>query len=119
MDELLNQYERELDVHKRAAILRELDGIVAAQHHYLLEWYGSFQRMVYWNKFGMPKGTITRIGDYRDPVSMWWIDPEKNRRLEEALRDSTKKLEVGATEDKYWLDFAKVEEQQNAAQSGK
>jgi microcin C transport system substrate-binding protein len=119
VDELLDQYEKELDVHKRAAILRELDGIVTAQHHYLLEWYAPFQRMVYWNKFGQPKGVITRIGDYRDPVSMWWIDPEKNRVLEEALRDPSKKLAAGAAEDKYWLDFAKVEEQQNAAQSGK
>jgi microcin C transport system substrate-binding protein len=119
VDDLLAQYETELDVHKRAAVLREIDGIVTAQHHYLLEWYGPYQRMVYWNKFGQPKGVITRIGDYRDPVSMWWIDQEKNRKLEEALRDPSKKLEVGPSEDKYWLEFAKVEEQQNAAQSGK
>ena len=119
MDELLIQYDKEMDVHKRGAILRELDGIVTARHNYLLEWYGPFQRMVYWNKFGQPKGVITRIGDYRDPTRLWWIDPEKNRKLEEALRDPSKKLEAGPSEDRYWLDFAKVEQQQNPAQSGK
>jgi ABC-type transport system substrate-binding protein len=118
VDEILEAYDKELDVRKRAALLKELDGIVISQHHYLLQWYAPFQRMVYWNKFGQPKGIITRIGDYRDPVGLWWIDPEKNRRLEEALRDPSKKLEAGPSDDKYWLEFAKIEEQQNATQSG-
>ena len=52
---------------KRAELLKELDGIVPSQHHYLLEWSAPYQRMVFWNKFGMPRGVITRIGDYRDP----------------------------------------------------
>jgi microcin C transport system substrate-binding protein len=109
-DEILALYDRELDVKKRAELLKELDGIVSAQHHYLLEWAAPYERMVYWNKFGQPKGLITRIGDYRDPPGLWWIDPEKNRRLEDALRDPSKKLEVGAADDKYWLEFAKIEE---------
>jgi microcin C transport system substrate-binding protein len=111
VDEIIALYERELDVQKRAVLLRELDGIVSGEHHYLLEWYAPFERIVYANKFGQPPGLITRIGDYRDPVSMWWIDPQKNAALERAMRDPSVKLEVGASEDKYWLDFAKVEEQ--------
>ena len=86
--------------------------IVASQHHYLLEWYGPFQRMVWANKFGQPKGVITRIGDYRDPVALWWIDPQLNAQYEQALR-SGGKMPVGPSEDKYWLEFAKVEEQNN------
>jgi microcin C transport system substrate-binding protein len=110
VDEIIALYERELDVQKRAVLLRELDGIVSGEHHYLLEWYAPFERIVYANKFGQPPGLITRIGDYRDPVSMWWLDPQKNAALERAMRDSSVKLEVGPSEDKYWLDFAKVEE---------
>jgi hypothetical protein len=67
--------------------------------------------MLYWNRFGQPKGLITRIGDYRDPLTLWWIDPVKNAELDAALRDPSKKMAIGASEDKYWLDFAKVEEQ--------
>lgn len=112
-DEILRLYEGEFDLNKRAVLLRELDGIVTSSHNYILEWTAPFERMVYWNKFGQPKGIITRIGDYRDPPGLWWFDPEKNRQLEEALRDSSKKLEVGPSEDRYWLDFARVEEHQN------
>ena len=91
----------------------ELDGIYVGQHQYIFEWFAPFTRMLYWNKFGQPKGIITRIGDYRDPLSMWWIDPRKNAQLEEAMRDPSKKLPVGTTEDKYWLDFQKTEDEQN------
>ena len=114
-DEIIELYNREFDVKKRAALMRELDGIYMAQHQYVFQWYGPYTRMLYWNRFGQPKGTLTRIGDYRDPVSMWWFDPQKNAALEQALRDPSKKLEVGPTEDKYWLDFAKTEDEQNTS----
>ena len=110
VDEILELYDTELDVKKRAVLLKELDGIVASQHHYLLEWSAPYQRMVYWNKFGMPEGVLTRIGDYREPPGLWWFDAEKQRRLDEALSDPSKKLEVGATDSKYWLKFANVDE---------
>ena len=110
VDDILAQYDRELDVKNRAALLRELDGIVTSQHHYLLEWSAPYQRVIFWNRFGMPEGVFTRIGDYREAVSLWWFDPEKNRRLEEALRDPSKKLPVGESDNKYWLKFANVEE---------
>jgi microcin C transport system substrate-binding protein len=109
-DEIIALYDREFDVKKRAVLLRELDGIYMAQHQYVFQWYAPFTRMLYWNKFGQPKGIITRIGDYRDPLTMWWIDPNKNAQLEEAMRDPSKKLPVGETEDKYWLNFAKAED---------
>jgi microcin C transport system substrate-binding protein len=110
VDEILAEYDRELDVKKRAALLQELDGLVAQQHHYIMEWTAPYQRVVYWNKFGMPPGVFTRIGDYRDATALWWFDPEKNRQLEQAMRDPSKKLEAGAPDNKYWLDFANVEE---------
>jgi len=116
-DEIIAAYNKEFDVKKRAALMRELDGIFVAQHHYIFQWYAPYERMLYWNKFGQPTGIITRIGDYRDPLSVWWIDPDKNAQLTEALRDPTKKLPVGQTDDRYWLDFAKVEEQQNPSEA--
>jgi microcin C transport system substrate-binding protein len=109
VDQIIEAYELELNVQKRAELLRELDGIVTSAHMYLLEWYAPFDRFIYWNKFGMPPGIITRIGDYRDPISLWWLDPVKNQQLEQAMRDSSVKLDVGDTENRYWLDTAKVD----------
>ena len=114
VDQIIEAYDREFDVRKRAAMLKELDGIVNAEHHYLLEWYAPFQRVVYWNKFGAPKGYFTRIGDYRDLYALWWLDPQRSQQLEAARKDPSRTLEVGPSEDKYWLEFAKIEEQQNA-----
>jgi microcin C transport system substrate-binding protein len=116
VDEILKLYEAEFDLSKRVALLQELDGIVAASHNYLLEWTAPFERFVYWNKFGQPKGVITRVGDYRDPPGLWWVDPQKEQQLAEAMRDPSKKLEVGASEDRYWLDFERVEQQQNPSE---
>lgn len=114
-DEIIALYAREFDIKKRAALMRELDGIYMAEHHYVFQWAGPFTRMLYWNRFGQPKGIITRVGDTRDPPSLWWFDPQKNAQLEQAMRDPSKKLEVGPTEDTYWLEFAKTEDDQNAS----
>src|SRR5262249_16142070 len=38
VDEILKLYEKEFDLRKRVALLRELDGIVTAAHNYILEW---------------------------------------------------------------------------------
>jgi microcin C transport system substrate-binding protein len=117
VDEILAQYEKEFDVKKRGELLRRLDGIVTASHNYALEWTAPYERMLYWNKFGQPKGVITRIGDYRDPVTMWWFDPQLDQQLQQALRDASKKMPVGASDDRTWLEFDRVEERQNPAES--
>ena len=109
VDEILEAYDVELNVPKRAELLRELDSIVTSAHQYVLEWYAPYERVLYWNKFGMPPGIITRIGDYRDPIFLWWVDPVKSQQLEQAMRDSSVKLDVGETDNRYWLEAAKIE----------
>jgi microcin C transport system substrate-binding protein len=104
VDALLGVYDKEFDQQKRAAIIREIDGILANGHHYLLEWDAPFQRIAYWNKFGHPDSYLTRIGDYRDIPSLWWIDPQKDARLAAAARDPALRIEVGPTEVRYWSE---------------
>ncbi len=116
-DEIIKAYDLEFDVRKRAELLKELDGIVMNQHQYILEWFAPYSRVVYWNKFGHPKGYITRIQDSRDVMSMWWIDPALDTELRAALADPSKKMTVGPSEDKYWLEFDRLEEQQNPTDS--
>jgi microcin C transport system substrate-binding protein len=108
LDELCALYDVEFDQQKRAAIIREIDGIVANQHHYALGWTAPFHRIAYWNKFGHPESYLSRVGDHDDAVTMWWVDPEKQRQLDAANRDASRKLAIGQPlEVRYWRDFAK------------
>jgi len=115
VDELDKQYDKTFDVAERIRIIREIDGILANEYHYSLMWYAPFSRILFWNKFGTPPGYLSRTGDYLGSSGgpgipqLWWIDPAKQSKLEQALRDSSIKLEVGPTEDRYWLEKAKKE----------
>lgn len=112
VDALLVEYDKEFDPKKRAAIIQQIDGIVANSYQYILGWDAPFQRIAYWNKFGHPEGYLTRVGDHRDIPSLWWIDPQKEAELRRALGDNSAKLPVGETEVRYWIEFGK---RQNAA----
>lgn len=107
VDDLLKQYDRTFDVDARIPILRQIDGILANAYQYVLFWDAPFTRVLYWNKFGTPPGYLTRTGDYYTAHTMWWVDPKKNAALQKALRDQSVKLDVGQTDDRYWLDYGK------------
>ncbi|HVH26506.1 MAG TPA: extracellular solute-binding protein [Vicinamibacterales bacterium] len=112
-DEIIAAYTREFDFSRRVKLLQELDGLVTNDHSWILEWSAPYQRFVYWNKFGQAKGLLTRIGDYRDIPSLWWIDPAKAEQVEAALKDTSIQLGEGARDDRYWLEFARLEAQRN------
>jgi microcin C transport system substrate-binding protein len=108
LDALLVDYDREFNPERRAAIIREIDGILTNEHHYVLGWYGPYTRIAYWNKFGHPEGYLTRVGEYYEVIpSLWWIDPERERQLVGAMGDASVKLPVGDTEVRYWDAYAK------------
>ena len=113
IDQICEQYDLEFDPAKRAVLLQELDGILTSQYHYIMEWYAPAERIAYWNKFGMPQGTFSRVGDYNGSLApgmpqMWWIDPDKAQKLEQALRDPSMKLEIPPVEDHYWQEYGKA-----------
>jgi microcin C transport system substrate-binding protein len=107
IDELLDVYDKEFDQVKRIAIIREIDGILASEHHYILTWEEPFQRMAFWGKFGHPEGYLTRLGDYREPSSLWWIDPQREQQLNRAMADPSVQFEVGPVDKRYWQEYAK------------
>ncbi len=107
IDELCEKYEVTFDPNDRVNILKELDGVLAAQYQYILRWYDAAQRIAYWNKFGMPEGSFSRVGDYSGSLApgiaqLWWIDPAKSDKLRQALGSNSAKLEVPEVEDHYW-----------------
>jgi microcin C transport system substrate-binding protein len=113
IDKICEEYDTEPDPKKRAALLHELDGLLTSQYQYILEWYPPAQRIAYWNKFGMPQGTFSSIGDYGGSLApgipqSWWIDPALAQRVDRAMRDSSIKLDSPHVEDHYWQEYAKA-----------
>ena len=107
VNELLPVYDKEFDQKKRVAIIREIDGILANAHHYILMWEAPYSRIAYWNKFGKTEGHFTRFGDYRDVPGLWWIDAQQQAALTKAVADANTKMPVGAADVHYWDAYAK------------
>jgi microcin C transport system substrate-binding protein len=105
VDALLDQYNKEFDFKKRVAMIQQLDGILANAYEYVLEWDAPFTRLAYSYRLGQPEGYFTRIGDYYDMLSLWWVDPAKEQELNRATADASVKLPVGQTDVHYWEDY--------------
>src|SRR4029434_6730997 len=52
IDELCESYGRSFDQKERIALIKELDGLLTNQYHFILHWYGPSRRIAYWTKFG-------------------------------------------------------------------
>ena len=102
VDELLDEYDRELDVERRIEIIREIDGLIYAQHPYVLGWYSPNQRVMYWNKFSQPNFGVWRFEDREEMMYTWWVDPKKEAALEAAKKDPKMVLETQPIQHKFW-----------------
>ena len=90
LDNLIETYNAEWDAKKRIPLAHKIDSIAVNLYHYGLGWtspYGA--RMLYWNKFGIPKSGVSYIGDWRSPMSMWWVEPKKETKLTNAKETNT------------------------------
>ncbi len=112
VDALIDQYNREYDAAARTRIMHRIDEIVYNQHPYVLEHYLPPQRVVFWNKFGMPEWGVPRFLDDSEMFQVWWVDPEKEKALEAAKADSTQTMDASPMHHRFW-------EQWNAAQTRK
>ena len=102
LNELIDQYNAEWDPKKRIPIAHQIDSIAVNSYHYAMGWtspYGA--RMLYWNKFGIPEKGISYVGDWRSPISMWWVDSKKNSTLISAKNNKIKLPKEPETVD-YW-----------------
>ena len=105
LDELIEAYEVEPDPKKQIELMRKIDHIAYNNHHYILAWYCPFVRLLYWNKFGMPKYIYDLTGYYYWPTfTYWWEDPEKKAALEKAV-ENDEELPVGPLNNKFWMRY--------------
>jgi microcin C transport system substrate-binding protein len=108
VDRLMDRYYTEFDQEARAAIIREIDGRIAQQYPYVLEWDMPFRRVLVWNRLGMPQGGFTRTREYyQDIQALWWVDPIGDARLREAMGSSSIALDPGGEAVRYWDEYVK------------
>ena len=85
LDKLIETYNAEWDAKKRIPLAHKIDSTAVNQYHYAMGWtspYGA--RMLYWNKFDMIESGVPYTGDWRSPLTYWWVDPKKEQRLSNA-----------------------------------
>jgi microcin C transport system substrate-binding protein len=106
VDQIVEAEQTEFDPARRRAMLREMDSIFSASYHYAYSWYAPYQRVVYWNRFGMPEYVLGRIGDWRDLLELWWVDPKKEEQLARARRERSVVMEHPASEaNRFWKEW--------------
>lgn len=83
VDALIEKQKTIFDVNERHDICREVDRIVFEQHPYVLLWNINYVRLLYWNKFGLPK---TVLGKYSmEDTGYWWVDEDAAAELQDAI----------------------------------
>lgn len=107
IDEILDAYPLMFNLNDRIQALQELDGLVYNEHPYILNWYGPYSRILYWNRFGMPEGYVTKFGNHEDILMLWWYDQTQGMVLKEAVNKEND-LPVGTTDVLYWLNHSKA-----------
>jgi microcin C transport system substrate-binding protein len=100
-DELFKAYDVAFTQDERRKIIREIDGLVYKDFPYVLFWYQPCQRVLYWNKYGMPEFGFHRTSEWEDAFGTWWVDPAKEKALE-AARAADKTLSIPPLEVKGW-----------------
>ena len=53
---------------------------------YILLWYIDYQRVLYWNKFGVPDQVLSKYEDEEATASLWWHDADAAADLQSAMK---------------------------------
>jgi len=102
IDKLISSYNAEWDAKKRIPYAHKIDSIAVNSYHYALGWtspYGA--RMLYWNKFGIPEKGLYYATGWQSPITLWWMDPQKQNNLKGSISNGTKLPTEKETID-YW-----------------
>jgi len=67
---------------------RRIDALVAAEVPYVLLWQTDSTRLLYWNKFGMPKTVLSPVEREESVLSYWWYDADRVSELERSMKSN-------------------------------
>ncbi|MFA6835583.1 MAG: extracellular solute-binding protein [Fibrobacteraceae bacterium] len=92
VDSLIELQKTEFDLVKRNEILRALDNRLVKLVPYVLLWQCDFHRIIYWDRFGMPKFIYDKFGREDESIPVyWWFDNAKSVSLEGAIKNREKR----------------------------
>ena len=85
VDRLIAEEKGFDDAAKRLDAYRKIDALVAAEVPYVLLWMTDSTRLVYWNKFGTPKGVLAPASGEESVLPYWWYDADRVEELERVM----------------------------------
>ena len=85
VDAMIDGLRTEFDIDKRHATVREIDAILANDIPYILLWNLNYRRLLYWNKFGVPRTVLPKYAGEAATYSYWWYDEDSAADLEYAM----------------------------------
>lgn len=83
VDELVEALIAAPDREALVARARALDRVLQWGFHVIPQWHLSYDRLAFWDKFGMPGTTPSRGAQF----NAWWIDAAKEKALEARRRN--------------------------------
>ena len=99
------EYKVCFDQKKRYELVQEIDRIFNEVHPKSYTIVRNYIRMMWWDKFGYPEWMFERHrGDRWGIFKYWWIDPEKEVQLSNAVEKDIS-LPVLELENKYWPNY--------------
>lgn len=84
-DEIIRAEKEMQTAAERNDAYRRIDALIAAECPYALLWNTNRTRLLYWNKFGMPRTVLTMHGDEGCVLTHWWYDMDRAEELEDAI----------------------------------
>jgi len=115
VDALIAAYDIEYDGDKRADLVRQMDAIIYNHHPYVLQHYKPAIRIVFWNKYALPKWGAPRFGDDYDVLLFMWSDAAKTKEMEAANSDDTKTMDPGNGHNRFWQAWLKDQKAASAS----
>ncbi|MBI5154688.1 ABC transporter substrate-binding protein [Candidatus Poribacteria bacterium] len=88
-DELINIFRFNMDKQARLDAMHKLDAMIQDEAFYLPFWDAPYMRFVYWDNVCFPESFFPRRTEQYTDWFVFWIDPEKTKRLEEAKKNGT------------------------------
>lgn len=91
IDQLVELVINAPDRQELVARTRALDRVLLHNHYVVPQYASLSHRLVYWDKFGQPEIAPKYDLTFSTGLMTWWIDPEKERRLQQKQTQPTKK----------------------------
>lgn len=87
VDELAKKIDQTFDKKARVKLVQQLDAILSEDQPMSFFWESNSFRLIYWNRYGMPKNFSPPYSDWTTPLEYWWADPGKAEGLKTAIAE--------------------------------